>query len=46
MTHSMQPHLDGRYTAFGAVVQGMENVDRLEQGDRILHARVLADKSK
>ena len=34
------PHLDGRYTVFGRVTRGMEAVDRLEPGDRILKARV------
>ena len=29
ITHSPQPHLDGRYTAFGHVVAGMDVVDRL-----------------
>ena len=28
ITHSPQPHLDGRYTVFGRVVVGMEVVDR------------------
>ena len=35
ITHSPQPHLDGRYTAFGRVVAGMEVVDALLPGDRI-----------
>ena len=35
-THSPQPHLDGRYTAFGEVTRGMEVVDRLLEGDTIL----------
>ncbi len=30
------PHLDGKYTSFGAVVQGHEVIDRLLEGDRIL----------
>lgn len=34
------PHLDGRYTAFGRVVSGLEVLDLLEPGDRILHARL------
>jgi cyclophilin family peptidyl-prolyl cis-trans isomerase/HEAT repeat protein len=34
-THSLQPHLDGRYTAFGEVTRGMEVVDRLLEGDTI-----------
>lgn len=40
ITHTPTPHLDGRYTVFGRVVSGMELVDRLEPGDRILRARV------
>jgi cyclophilin family peptidyl-prolyl cis-trans isomerase/HEAT repeat protein len=35
---SSQPHLDGRYTAFGRVVSGMERVTQIQAGDRILHA--------
>ncbi|MEZ5287696.1 MAG: peptidylprolyl isomerase [Vicinamibacterales bacterium] len=31
ITHSPQPHLDGRYTVFGQVVSGMDVVDRLKQ---------------
>lgn len=26
------PHLDGQYTAFGRVVKGMENVDKIKRG--------------
>jgi cyclophilin family peptidyl-prolyl cis-trans isomerase/HEAT repeat protein len=35
VTHSPQPHLDGGYTVFGRVVQGMDVVDRIVRGDRI-----------
>jgi cyclophilin family peptidyl-prolyl cis-trans isomerase/HEAT repeat protein len=35
ITHSPQPHLDGRYTIFGMVRKGMDAVDRLQVGDRI-----------
>ena len=38
--HSMQPHLDGSYTAFGQVTDGMDVVDRLRVDDRIESARV------
>lgn len=41
ITHIPTPHLDGRYTVFGRVAKGMEVVDRLEPGDRILRARLL-----
>ena len=35
ITHSPQPHLDGRYTTFARVVAGLDVVDQLEQGDLI-----------
>lgn len=34
ITHSPTPHLDGRYTIFAEVEQGMEIVDRIEVGDQ------------
>jgi cyclophilin family peptidyl-prolyl cis-trans isomerase/HEAT repeat protein len=40
ITHSPQPHLDGRYTVFGQVVSGMDVVDRLTQWDTIDRIRV------
>jgi cyclophilin family peptidyl-prolyl cis-trans isomerase/HEAT repeat protein len=40
ITHSPQPHLDGRYTAFGEVVEGMDVVDRLSQWDLVRTVRV------
>ena len=40
ITHAPQPHLDGRYTVFGRVVDGMEIVDRLVKGDVIERVRV------
>ena len=36
ITHSPQPHLDGRYTLFGRVKEGMDVVDRIQPGDRIV----------
>ncbi len=36
ITHSPQPHLDGRYTIIGKVVGGMDVVDRIQVGDRIV----------
>lgn len=35
ITHSPQPHLDGRYTVFARVVSGQEVVDALEEGDAV-----------
>jgi cyclophilin family peptidyl-prolyl cis-trans isomerase/HEAT repeat protein len=40
ITHSPQPHLDARYTAFGHVVNGMDVVDRIQAGDVIERVRV------
>jgi cyclophilin family peptidyl-prolyl cis-trans isomerase len=40
ITHSPQPHLDARYTAFGQVVAGMEVVDRIAPGDVVRRVRV------
>ncbi len=34
------PHLDGRYTAFGRVLSGMEVLDGLQPGDKIVTARL------
>jgi cyclophilin family peptidyl-prolyl cis-trans isomerase len=36
---SEQPHLDGKYTFFGQVIQGEDVLDRIRQGDRILRLR-------
>lgn len=35
------PELDGRYAVFGRVVRGMEVVDVLQQGDKLLRASVV-----
>jgi cyclophilin family peptidyl-prolyl cis-trans isomerase/HEAT repeat protein len=35
VTHSPQPHLDGRYTIFGQVMSGSEVVDLIQVGDTI-----------
>ncbi|MGH2538826.1 MAG: peptidylprolyl isomerase [Candidatus Promineifilaceae bacterium] len=35
ITHSPQPHLDGRHTVFGKVTGGQDVVDAIRQGDRI-----------
>ena len=40
ITQSPQPHLDGRYTAFGYVVSGMDVVDRIEPWDVIRSIRI------
>ncbi len=34
-----QPHLDGKYTLFGQVIQGEDVLDNIRQGDKILRMR-------
>jgi peptidyl-prolyl cis-trans isomerase B (cyclophilin B) len=35
------PELDGRYAVFGRVTQGMEVVDKISQGDRLVKATLV-----
>jgi peptidyl-prolyl cis-trans isomerase B (cyclophilin B) len=35
ITHSPQPHLNGRHTVFGKVIKGQEVVDAIRQGDKM-----------
>jgi peptidyl-prolyl cis-trans isomerase B (cyclophilin B) len=40
ITHSPQPHLNGRHTVFGKVVRGQDVVDAIRQGDRMISVTV------
>jgi cyclophilin family peptidyl-prolyl cis-trans isomerase len=40
VTHSPQPHLDGGYTVFGRVVNGMDVVDTIVRGDSIVSVSI------
>jgi cyclophilin family peptidyl-prolyl cis-trans isomerase len=40
ITHSAAPHLDGRYTNFATVTAGMDVVNRIVVGDKILRVTV------
>jgi peptidyl-prolyl cis-trans isomerase B (cyclophilin B) len=40
ITHDPQPHLDGRHTVFGRVVEGQEVVDSIRQGDVMRKVRI------
>ena len=40
ITHLPQPHLDGKHTVFGKVIQGEDVVDSIQQGDLINEASV------
>ncbi|WP_409299234.1 peptidylprolyl isomerase [Peribacillus sp. SCS-26] len=38
-----QPHLNGVHTVFGKVVEGMENVDDISQGDKMKEVRIIEE---
>jgi cyclophilin family peptidyl-prolyl cis-trans isomerase len=40
ITHSPQPHLDGRYTIFATTVSGLDVADRIQVGDKIVSIRI------
>jgi peptidylprolyl isomerase len=44
ITHSPQPHLDGKYTMFGRVVEGFDVVDKIQIGDVIETITFSADR--
>ena len=38
--HAAQPHLDGQHTVFGQVTEGLDVVDRIKQGDKMLSVKI------
>jgi cyclophilin family peptidyl-prolyl cis-trans isomerase len=44
ITHSPTPHLDGRYSIFARVVEGMQVVNQLSVGDRIEYMVVVGSE--
>ncbi len=38
--HSPQPHLDGNHTVFGRVIEGIEVVDAIRPGDKMLKVEI------
>ena len=43
ITHVATPWLDGKHTVFGKVVEGLEAVDKVEQGDHIRSVTIEGD---
>ena len=46
ITLGAQPHLDGRHSVFGHVIEGMELLPKVEKGDKIVKATVSGDAAK
>jgi peptidyl-prolyl cis-trans isomerase B (cyclophilin B) len=40
ITHSPQPHLDGKHTVFGKVISGQAVVNAVRQGDEIMQIKI------
>jgi peptidyl-prolyl cis-trans isomerase B (cyclophilin B) len=40
ITHSPQPHLDGKHTVFGKVTSSMDVVNAIRQGDKMIEVTV------
>ena len=43
ITHSPQPHLDGVHTVFGQVIEGMDVVNAIRQGDIMKQVKVVEE---
>jgi len=46
ITHLPTPHLDGRYTVYAQVVSGLEVIDRIRVGDKIVKATLTLPDAK
>lgn len=43
IVYEPQPHLDGLHTVFGKVIEGMDAVDKIKQGDKMLAVTVVEE---
>lgn len=43
ITYDAFPHLDGVHTVFGKVVEGMDVVDKIQQGDKMKEVKVVEE---
>ena len=43
ITHSPQPHLDGRHTVFGKVLKGQDVVDKISAGDKMESVQIVEE---
>ena len=43
--HRWKPHLNAKYTRFGKVIKGMDVVDRIMPGDKVLNAQIVTRDS-
>ncbi|MDY6932719.1 MAG: peptidylprolyl isomerase [Spirochaetota bacterium] len=43
ITHSPQPHLNGKHTVFGRVISGQDVVDSIHQGDKMERVEIIED---
>ncbi len=41
ITHSPQPHLNGKHTVFGKVIDGLDVVDEIEHGDQMVQVTII-----